>query len=76
MINVKLTKLSSNANNLRTNEVIGTCTKMPEIDEPFVMYGEGIEFGVRMVSTSLVKEINGIVFKTLNSEYKLEVLDV
>lgn len=76
MINVKLTKISDNQNNLRTNEVIGHCDELPVIGKSFIMFGEGIEFGTRMVSTSVVKEYNqeANVFKTLNSQYKLELL--
>lgn len=76
MINVKLTKISDNQNNLRTNEVIGYCDELPVIGKSFIMFGEGIEFGTRMVSTSVVKEYNQEtnVFKTLNSQYKLELL--
>ena len=76
MIEVKLTKVSINSNALRTNEVLGKCDLLPELGKPFVIYAEGIEFGIRMVTTSLVQEItetgSQIVFKTLNSEYKLE----
>lgn len=75
MKTVKLTKLSNNTNRLRTNEVTGTCYKLPELGQPFVMFSEGIEFGTRMVSTSIVQEINDLIFKTLNSEYRLEILE-
>lgn len=69
---IKLTKVSSNTNALRTNEIIGTCAALPEVGFHFVMYSDGIEFGTRIVQTSLVQEINGDLFKTENSEYKLE----
>jgi hypothetical protein len=74
MINIKLTKISANTNNLRTNQVIGKCFELPKNGEVFVMYAEGLEYGTRMVSTSLVQEVHEKGFKTQNSEYALEVL--
>ncbi len=74
MHKIKLTKLSDNPNKLRTNEVIGFCPKMPEVGEPFFMYSEGLEAGIRYVATSNVKSITSGSFKTLNSEYKLELM--
>jgi len=76
-INIKLTKISTNVNKLRTNEISGCCHELPRVGFSFHMYSEGIEFGTRCVSTSTIKEINEETktFKTLNSEYKIEVLD-
>lgn len=71
---VKMTKLSDNQNALRTNEIEGFCFELPQVGQPFVMYGEGIEFGTRIVSTSLVQEVADNKFKTLNSQYQLDVL--
>lgn len=74
MIDIKLTKITSAHNNLRTNEVVGKCCELPKVGEIFVMYAEGLEYGTRMISTSPVKEVHELGFKTENSEYKLEVL--
>ncbi len=74
MINIKLTKLSTNPNKLRTNEVIGNTCAMPRIGDRFIMYAEGLEEGIRCVDTSPVTEIQGLIFKTENSTYKLELL--
>jgi hypothetical protein len=74
MINIKLTKISANTNNLRTSQVLGKCFELPKTGEVFTMYSEGIEYGTRMISTSLVQEVHEKGFKTQNSEYALEVL--
>lgn len=76
----KLTKLSDNINALRTNEVFGAFTEKPELGQSFVLTGESLEDKspgmARRVWTSLVETIEivdetEIVFKTLNSQYKL-----
>ncbi len=79
---VKLTKISNNVNDLRTNSVEGTTGKMPVVGSYFSMAAESLtpENNVRLVSTSLIQEIDQIsdsevVFKTLNSTYRLEFLD-
>ena len=77
MYKVTLTKLSNNKNALRTSDVVGACFNLPEIDKPFRIFGAGIEFGNRMVTTSPVKSIeiidDVIRFNTLNSTYSLKV---
>lgn len=74
---VKLTKLSDNKNNLRTNEIIGECFDLPTEGKCFTLFGEGIEFGTRVVQTSLVQSVertdNVVRFKTLNSSYQLDI---
>lgn len=82
MINVKLTKISDNKNNLRTNEIIGYCLSLPTVGKSFTIFGEGIEFGTRMITTSLVVEMSEqdsdekiIIFRTQNSLYRVELLD-
>lgn len=76
-IKVKMVKISNNENALRTNEISGICFSMPKVGEQFRIFSEGIDFGTRVVTTSLVQEIfeGGKFFKTLNSEYQLEVID-
>jgi hypothetical protein len=74
MFDVKLTKISSSHNNLRTNDVTGKCHVLPQVGTSFTMFAEGLEFGTRIIATSEVKEVTPEGFKTENSEYKLEVL--
>lgn len=78
---VRLTKIESNHNNLRTNSVEGECQDLPQLDRGLVILADPLEQGnFRIVNTSIIKEIreigsNDYVLKTLNSLYRLEVLD-
>ena len=78
--NVKLTKIRSSHEELRTDELTGFCNELPTLDLTFIMFAEGLESGeaVRMVRTSRVQHVenmdNIINFGTENSLYKLEVL--
>lgn len=73
--NCKLTRLNSVNNNLRTNEIVGFCVDLPVVGSSFFMYSEGLETaGVRVVQTSVIKEMTTSGFKTENSEYQLELL--
>ena len=78
MYNVKLTKIRSNHNNLRSNVIVGKTNELPVIGEGFQMLSEGLDFGVRHVWTSPIKHLEKIdsiyQFNTANSVYKLEVL--
>lgn len=86
MYKVKFTRIASNHTRLRTDTVEGECDMLPAIGHCFFMTGPGLEFGVRLVNTSPVKEIikdeivlttpeqRIVVFKTENSEYQLEVI--
>lgn len=77
---VLLTKVESNHNNLRTNEIEGATLALPEIGKGFDMSGEPLDpaMAVRVINTTEIKELeqNGdeFTFKTLNSTYKLKVL--
>jgi len=81
---IKLTKIKSTHNNLRTDTIEGVCHELPEVGAGFSMYGAGLEFGVRSVRTSRIEEVDEtttrggkyMTFKTMNSEYHLEILDV
>jgi len=79
--NVKLTKIRSSHENLRTDEIVGFCNELPILDLTFVMYGEGLELkeAVRIVTTTRVQHVetigNIINFGTENSLYKLELLN-
>jgi len=78
MYNVKLTKIRSNHNNLRSNVIIGKTNELPTVGEGFQMLSEGLDFGVRHVWTSPIQHLEKIdsiyQFNTANSVYKLEVL--
>lgn len=75
---VKLTKVRSTHTKLRTDEVEGGTSDLPQIGENFVLLGQGLEFGSRIITTTEVKSVekikNEYMFSTLNSTYKLEVL--
>lgn len=79
----RLTKLSTNENKLRTNEVLGEGMGEPTVGRSFTFVGEALDKSVgdtRFVTTSIVTEIlkneNGAVeFKTLNSTYRVENLN-
>lgn len=87
---VKLSKVTSTHNRLRTQTINGVANKLPELNKSFSMLGESLDSGglFRYIETSLVKKIvnlpthsrpdrtylNRITFKTENSEYLLEVL--
>ena len=74
---VKLLKLQSTHNNLRTNEIDGECIDLPEIGQSFILLGEALnpDAKVRAIRTTPVQELkkegNVMTFKTLNSIYEL-----
>ena len=78
----KLTKISSNSNNLRTKDVEGQIEMIPSVGGRVFMMAEGLEFGSRIVVTSEILSIYLIDrsperdlyhIQTQNSEYSLEV---
>lgn len=75
---VRLTKIHSLHNNLRTDTIEGVTNNLPETGSSFIMFAEGLDFGTRVITTSLVQNVeqigNEYLFRTLNSAYKLEVL--
>jgi hypothetical protein len=80
MINVKLTRVSSLHQNLRTDFAEGVTSKLPEVGEHFVLYGESLTDPslTRQIITSVVEHVHQsegcYLFETQNSEYVLEVL--
>lgn len=79
----RLTKLSNNVNALRTSEVEGELLNTPEVGASLHMLGVGLtpEKPIRQVTTSVVQEIRVIApmtyeIKTLNSLYRLEILEL
>lgn len=80
MLRAKLVKLASNHSNLRTNEIEGKCTHIPEVGESFVLFAPALEGGdFRMIQTTPVTlcEYNDkkFSFQTKNSSYELLVID-
>lgn len=79
---VKLSKIKSIHQNLRTDTIEGFTESLPKIDEDFKMFAESLtpEGDFRYVHTTEVCSIdfldkNTYLFDTVNSKYKLEVLD-
>lgn len=84
MHKVRLTKIQSEHNNVRTNEVVGVTSSLPKIGDRFQMLSEAIDksqgANVRYIETSPVESLkssceNTIIMKTHYSTYELEVLD-
>ena len=79
MIPCKLTKLSTNENELRTNEVEGAFMNPPVEGRSFVMFADPIEKGAfaRMIATSRVTRmdvaVKEYVLHTENSMYRIEL---
>lgn len=80
---VIMTKLSSNQNSLRSNEVIGEPVSYPPTKgQSFVVIGDPLEIkeGHRIVQTSVVEKVErnvvGYIINTLNSRYLIEELEV
>jgi len=84
---VKLTRIKSTHNNLRTKEVIGEIFELPAFEKPFIMFGKAltIENGTRIIETTPVKTLQKefdsktrtfiYKFSTGNSVYELEILE-
>jgi len=80
-----LEKINSKHNNLRTTSMQGVFESFPDVGEQFLIFGEGLEFGNRMIHTTPVKEIlelgkdddnlDYVIFKTANSEYRITLLE-
>lgn len=80
---VKLTKIQSSHNKVRTDEVNGESDNLPEIGKRFVLLGEALvkaDGNMRIVYTTSVSELTNISdksmeFKTQNSTYRLDILE-
>ena len=76
---VRLIKVRSTHNNIRTDFVEGETTALPVVGKAFLMFGKGLVIGTRCIHTTPVKSVeqigNTYMFTTENSTYKLEVLD-
>jgi len=79
-MNIKLTRIESTHNNLRTDSTVGTCVMLPTVGFSFVVLGDSLTEGLdwRLITTTEVTELRlskGVYyFKTKNSSYTLEVL--
>lgn len=79
---VKLYKVESTHNNVRTNETEGVAPAMPEVGKTFLLYAEPLTPGatVRYIHTTTIQSVEElsnklIEFKTRNSTYRVEKLD-
>lgn len=78
---VKLTKIKSNHTALRTDVIEGETSTLPTVGESFCLTGEPLDpkADMRLVVTTEIKFVeqmgNEYRFNTLNSTYKLEVLE-
>lgn len=81
---VRLTRIESNHNNLRTRSLQGWCFDLPVVGSSFTIMGQPISEGAvaRVVTTSPVLSIenldqssSALRFRTKNSTYELEVLN-
>ncbi len=74
---VRLTKVSSTHNRLRTDEVVGEAFCAPVVGERFEMYAEPLDsaMDIRLVSTSPVTTFDGRRLSTANSVYDFEVCE-
>ncbi len=77
MIRARLTKLSDNANAMRTTSVEGDALYPPEVGKGFIIYSEplGLSAAQRFVHTSDVVSVTGDTFTTTSGTvYRFEVL--
>jgi len=83
MMHAKITKIESNHQNLRTNDMEGKTPVIPEVGEIFMIFGESLTPGnnMRAIHTTEVQEskydseTKTFTFKTRNSLYTVEILD-
>lgn len=77
--NGRLTKISDNNNDLRSNGIVGHFYGPPLEGYNFTIYSESLTPGMdyREVSTSIIAKVeeqsSAIVFHTMNSKYMLEI---
>lgn len=84
MYSVKLTKIHSNHQNLRTDEIEGTTEALPVVSKSFTMIGEALTPGASfrqiittpVMSIEVLDEGSSMVFSTMNSQYGLEYKEI
>jgi len=80
-VKVKLTRISSNHRNLRTDEVVGETEDLPEVGHLFIMTAPPLDpaNAIRSIVTTPVRVCERIGdefdFHTRNSHYRLRVLE-
>lgn len=79
---MRLTRLQSNHNNLRTDTIVGEAVGIPMVGSNFVMVADALVEGhdYRLVTTTLIKAVmqpeeKVYEFATANSSYRVEVLE-
>lgn len=81
---VKLTKIQSDHNNIRSNEIIGVTSFLPKMGERFLMLSEALDksqgANARYIETSPITNIfkvsdNIMTLHTTYSIYELEILE-
>lgn len=83
MLKVKLIKVESNHDNVRTDEMLGMSGFIPEVGYGFQIIGEALvaDYNCRVIQTTKISEVDfdketrTFTFKTKNSTYRLEILD-
>lgn len=78
---VRLTKVKSNHSVMRTDTIEGLTEELPSLGKNFTVVGKSLTVGMdcRVFTTTEIQFVenlnNEFVFNTLNSVYKLEVLE-
>ncbi len=79
-ISVRLTRVK-NGSALRTDDIVGITHALPKVGQGFSMIGKPLDPAAtaRVVNTSVVQSVgwlyfDTLVFTTLNSTYRLEIL--
>lgn len=74
MYQVRLTRVASTHDHVRTPSVTGVCAHLPEVGRSFLMTAPPVDAwaAVRVVVTTEVLTVSGPVFTTENSVYRLD----
>jgi len=80
---VRLVRLSSTHNKLRTDKIEGECLELPEVGRSFIMTAPPLDPKAqqREIWTTPVQSVGWLpsrtkaVFQTKNSRYRLEMMD-
>lgn len=77
-LRIKLVRIRSAHQNVRTNEVVGVTEDLPKVGSRFIMFGAPVDpkFDIRMIETSVVTAVDRdtlpVTFRTQFSQYRLE----
>lgn len=79
---VKLKKIESTHNNVRSNEINGVCYELPKVGSSFMLLSSETltpDTNLRQIVTSEITEVREfdgeIIFRTRNSLYSITVID-